>query len=928
MKSLSLSVEEFASSRRAAQDRLVSELRPFATAFVNDGDIENLLTAVAQAIVEEYEAETDAPLTDERLNPFLADIETMLGETTAESDPDTVALALSLAVLNQAVVLAAESDQTLILEWVTMADGNVRETHRLTSGQQRPVGEMFDVGDDKMPYPGWMGAPVAQWINCRCVLRPARANDFSGKIRAMGLRAMSDVSKNALGDLHPDPSARHQVRPSVTAAADYSQTVCIMALPDVDLPTVGDQEQHATLIYFGSDVDPFDVDQIKIWTEKIAADGQPFSAKVKTIEPLGPDDPDEGQALVWLLDESDLNGIHEGLMSSDAVRKTYEEADTTKYPEYTPHVTIGHDVPLGGDMMATLNSITDITFDRLAVWHGEDRTEYPLGASMDDVEKITEDEETVDAVEPSDEPLRDERVRWHGVLAPEGVWSGDGRRFATESLRHRDLPLNLTWQERSTEGHNDSITVASIDKIARLDDGNIHAAGWFMTSVEEADELIGLIAEMGKYGVSVDADDVGEMEFGEGEDQDKVTFNDARISGASAVQIPAFQEAYIMLGFHPVLDAEDWTPEEMPEETEEALVAALSADDLTPEKFADLAPGKTEDGPGWLTHPVDTDRLRDYWVRGPGAAKIGWGAPGDFNRCRLAVAEYVKPQHLSGYCANRHYDALGSWPGQNHSATAEEFAAKYPNATMAPAVTLVAAAAKVQEPRFPAAWFSEPDVPEGKSIVFGEGDEEGRVSGFIAEWETCHIGYDGVCTVAPSSLANYAYFATGEVLTDDGKTAAVGSLTFETGHADAKLAAGPAMAHYDNTGAVWADVAVGENERGIWFSGARRDTLSADQLRSIRASGRISGDWRRINGEFELVAGLTVNVPGFPIAPTRMGLVASVPVSLVAAGAHQPEQEQDEDNTLSIIAAKVVDEMENRQKRRAELAAIKSKRSK
>ena len=40
------------------------------------------------------------------------------------------------------------------------------------------------------------------------------------------------------------------------------------------------------------------------------------------------------------------------------------------------------------------------------------------------------------------------------------------------------------------------------------------------------------------------------------------------------------------------------------------------------EQFVSVAPGKTEDGPGWLTHPVDTDRLRDYWTKGEGAAKI------------------------------------------------------------------------------------------------------------------------------------------------------------------------------------------------------------------------------------------------------------------------------------------------------------------
>ena len=32
-----------------------------------------------------------------------------------------------------------------------------------------------------------------------------------------------------------------------------------------------------------------------------------------------------------------------------------------------------------------------------------------------------------------------------------------------------------------------------------------------------------------------------------------------------------------------------------------------------------------------------TEKLRQYWERGAGAAKIRWGEPGDFGRC-------VKPQ--------------------------------------------------------------------------------------------------------------------------------------------------------------------------------------------------------------------------------------------------------------------------------------------
>lgn len=60
------------------------------------------------------------------------------------------------------------------------------------------------------------------------------------------------------------------------------------------------------------------------------------------------------------------------------------------------------------------------------------------------------------------------------------------------------------------------------------------------------------------------------------------------------------------------------------------------------------------------TDPKATERLREYWARGEGAAKIGWGTPGDFDRCVLHVGKFMDdPQ---GYCAERHHDALGIWP--------------------------------------------------------------------------------------------------------------------------------------------------------------------------------------------------------------------------------------------------------------------------
>jgi len=69
---------------------------------------------------------------------------------------------------------------------------------------------------------------------------------------------------------------------------------------------------------------------------------------------------------------------------------------------------------------------------------------------------------------------------------------------------------------------------------------------------------------------------------------------------------------------------------------------------------------------GTLTHPAATEQLMHYWAHGEGAAKIGWGVPGDFKRCETHLGKYVRPDELAGLCANLHHEALGVWPGKEH----------------------------------------------------------------------------------------------------------------------------------------------------------------------------------------------------------------------------------------------------------------------
>lgn len=348
---------------------------------------------------------------------------------------------------------------------------------------------------------------------------------------------------------------------------------------------------------------------------------------------------------------------------------------------------------------------------------------------------------------------------------------------------------------------------------------------------------------------------------------------------------------------------------ELDEEPPESLTAATFAPNNIPEI--------TKDAPGWITHPRETSRLRNYWATGPGAARIAWGTPGDFNRCRANLAEYVqRPDWLAGLCANIHFDALGYWPGQHRGRTSAQ-------TVTASAFTIY----KEENAVLPAEWFTDPELDGPTPITV---TPEGRVFGHIAIWGTCHtglglsVGMDDSCTAPPSSPSNYAYFRTGVVDTDAGEIP-VGNLTMGIGHAPERMSAGAALAHYDNTNAVVADVVTGEDAYGIWFSGAMRENLTPDRIREFKAS-RLSGDWRRIGGDLELVAALSVNVPGFPIPRLALAASGGRQTALIAAGIVNPDKQTEEPKvSVKEFAKQVREEMARQDRTRKAKAKYRAK---
>jgi len=178
-----------------------------------------------------------------------------------------------------------------------------------------------------------------------------------------------------------------------------------------------------------------------------------------------------------------------------------------------------------------------------------------------------------------------------------------------------------------------------------------------------------------------------------------------------------------------------------------------------------------------------------------------------------------------------------------------------------------------------AAAFDDPVLTELTPLTV---TPDGRVFGHLAGFNTCHLAVRDACILPPRSRTEYAFFHVSEVDTTAGALP-VGKLTVGGGHAHTRAGVQAALAHYDNCGAAWAYVRAGEDEFGIWVAGVVHPDATEAQIRE-GASSPLSGDWRKVGGNLELVAALSVNTPGFPIVRGVRDETGRE-VALVAAGA-------------------------------------------
>lgn len=172
----------------------------------------------------------------------------------------------------------------------------------------------------------------------------------------------------------------------------------------------------------------------------------------------------------------------------------------------------------------------------------------------------------------------------------------------------------------------------------------------------------------------------------------------------------------------------------------------------------------------------------------------------------------------------------------------------------------------------PREWFEDPGLTKPTKIRV---TDDGRVFGHIAAWHSEHAGLPGV-KPPRNRDKSYSKFHRHPVRCGDGTIVKTGPLA-SGGHspADVSLAIETVQAHYDDPRYVLADVVCGEDEFGIWVSGALRPGVSSFQV-MLADRYSFSGDWRY----GELLAACSVSVPGFHLdADEEVGAVTAAAAS-------------------------------------------------
>jgi hypothetical protein len=150
----------------------------------------------------------------------------------------------------------------------------------------------------------------------------------------------------------------------------------IVAMPATDDPVnllSKEDEAHVTMLWFGS-IDTLSdelLEDVRIEVDAAVTTMGAFTAKVSGAAVLG-----EDKAGVLLLESEDMVLLRNELGSTPAIRAAQMNAEK-QFPWWVCHLTMNYDQGLPPEPWPT-----EIRFDALALWLGEQHTRYPLSETI------------------------------------------------------------------------------------------------------------------------------------------------------------------------------------------------------------------------------------------------------------------------------------------------------------------------------------------------------------------------------------------------------------------------------------------------------------------------------------------------------------------------------------------------------------------
>lgn len=713
------------------------------------------------------------------------------------------------------------------------------------------------------------------------------------------------------------------------------------------------EELHTTVMFMSGDEDELPADALNaalVVAEKMAHDFGPFTAAIAGRGQLGSEDP---VAEVLFLNSPEMDDIR------FAVWTGMEGQDIRdQFRPWIPHMTLSYG-------STEFPDVSEVTFDRIRVAVGDDVTDFELSKSEEDEDQDTQGMAATIGDRPGKEGGSRMGTPFRLMIAPMGVSTGDGRRFAEGSLEAAPTPFALEWQRKKDMGHDGSVVVGSVHNV-EMTDNQVWATGTFFDDVDpnEMPQLAEDVAtamhllENGTIGPSVDLDSFEgspvkegtddpltpeDMEEMEPDDFENIELfvTDGRIRAATLVSIPAFVETsqHVFLG-DAVETADD--------DDGVGLVASVTGS-------VDLPVADTDrdwDGSGAKDRvfnlctdgdTVDVECVsRAFLWRDPDADPQTQAA------YKLGFADVVNgelqivPRGVSAAAGGRGVGATEGIPADDKDRIRSRICSLYDkirsqnedwpecpferDENASEENDMAAVIASVSGPDLPdiSAFDYPEELSQGPTPITYD-FENGRVYGHIAPRSSCHEGFSDRC-VTPPMNNDYSLFHRFPVATKDG-TVWAGRITAGGNHPMDTESLTAATADYDTKEAA-AFVRAGEDEHGIWVSGVLQEGLSAN-AQHILQRRKVSADWRPTENGLRMVEVLALqpgpkrlSEPGFPITTREKD---GMTMALVACLGPFPENAVTASETPAVdiqhVIQQTVNEMMSRQKEREALAS-------